>query len=152
VFQLERWAETVRDTARNLRLFDFVHHHAAREEDQDYLEKWRPYLLRMNAAAAAMLALQKGDAVQALKTIETAVDRIAALPEMDEETFTFERRRSLTALRELQKHIERTRPVSPLERLERQLQTAIQRQEFERAAELRDRIRALRAGQPTPQA
>ena len=39
LFQLERWADTVRDTARNLRFFDFVHCHAAREEDRDNLEK-----------------------------------------------------------------------------------------------------------------
>lgn len=56
LFQLERWPETVRDTARNLRLFDFVHRHAASEEDRDGLEKWRPYILRMNAVASAMLS------------------------------------------------------------------------------------------------
>jgi hypothetical protein len=147
LFQLERWPETVRDTGRNLRLFDFVHAHAAREEDQQRLEKWRPYILRMNAAAAAMLSLNRGDADQALTIIQRAVDRIAALDELDDETFVFERQRSQKALRELQAHIERSRPVPPLERLQQQLRTAIERQEFEQAAELRDRIRALRTAE-----
>jgi excinuclease UvrABC helicase subunit UvrB len=106
----------------------------------------------MHAVAVAMLALENGDAIQALKTVETALERIGALRDLDDETFAFERKRSQAALRELQVHIEQTRPVSPLERLERQLEAAIQRQEFEQAAELRDRIRALRTGQPSPQA
>lgn len=40
--------------------------------------------------------------------------------------------------------IEEHKPLSPLEKLERNLQRAIENQRFERAAELRDRIRALR--------
>jgi protein-arginine kinase activator protein McsA len=40
--------------------------------------------------------------------------------------------------------IQKTRPLSELEKLEQQLSAAIDRQEFERAAGLRDRIRALR--------
>ena len=57
LFQLKRWAATVRDTTRNLRLFDFVRQYAAREEDQSYLEKWRPYIVRMNAAERLQAAL-----------------------------------------------------------------------------------------------
>ena len=148
LFQLERWADTVRDTARNLRLFDLVHCHAAREQDREHLEKWRPYIVRMNAAASAMLALEQGDAEEALRVIQTGLERIAALTEMEDETFHFERNRSLAALRELQAQVERMRPVSPLERLERQLRRAVERQEFEHAAKLRDRIRELRAQKP----
>ncbi len=150
LFQLKRWADTVRDTTRNLQMFDFVHSHAAREEDREYLEKWRPYILRMHTAASALLALEKGDAPKALKLIQTGRDQIAALEELDDETFRFERKRSQAALRELEKQIQRTQPVSPVERLQRQLRRAIERQEFERAAELRDRIRELQAQQATP--
>ena len=55
LFQLKDWSRTVRDTDRNLRAFDLVHRYARREEDQQYLEKWRPYVLRVKASAAAML-------------------------------------------------------------------------------------------------
>jgi len=137
LFQLKRWADTLRDTTRNLRLFDFVRSHAAREEDREYLEKWRPYIVRMNAAASALLALEQGNAAKALKLIQTGRDQLAALEELDDDTFRFERKRSQAALRELEK------------RLQRQLRRAIERQEFERAAELRDRIRELTAEQAT---
>jgi protein-arginine kinase activator protein McsA len=50
----------------------------------------------------------------------------------------------LLALRELAQQIRKNRPLSELERLEHQLRRAIDRQEFERAAELRDRLRELR--------
>jgi hypothetical protein len=148
LFQLKRWAATVRDTTRNLRLFDFVREHAAREEDQFYLEKWRPYILRMNAAAAALMTLDKGAHDKALEIVKAAIERIEALEELDDETFRFERGRSVNALRELAAQIQQTRPVSAVERLERQLRRAIERQEFERAAELRDRLRELKTRQP----
>jgi hypothetical protein len=145
LFQLSRWQDTVRDTARNLRLFDFVHRHAAREEDREYLEKWRPYVLRMNAAASALHWLEQGDASNALKVIEAGCERIAALAEINDDTFRFERDRSLAALRDLENEIGQKRPVPPVELLQHQLRRAIERQEFERAAELRDRIRALQS-------
>jgi hypothetical protein len=146
LFQLKCWAATVRDTTRNLRLFDFVRQYAARDEDRLYLEKWRPYILRMNASAAALLTLDKGAHGKALEIVQTAITRIESLEVVEDETFAFERGRSLTALRELAAQIQRIRPVSTVERLEQRLRRAIDQQEFERAAELRDRLRDLRGG------
>jgi hypothetical protein len=139
--------DTVRDTSRNLQLFDFVRRYAAREEDRQYLEKWRPYLLRMNSAASGLHWLEQGDAPKALKIVQSGREQIAALEEMDDDTFRFERKRSLAALRELEKQVQQKQPISAVELLQRQLRRAIERQEFERAAELRDRIRELRAQQ-----
>jgi hypothetical protein len=148
LFQLKRWAETVRDTTRNLRLFDFVHTHATREEDRDNLEKWRPYIIRMNAIASALMTMDRGVHEKALELLRAAMARIEGLEEIDDETFPFERARSLSALRELAAQIEQARPLSAVERLEKQLRRAIDRQEYERAAELRDRIRKLKNQQP----
>jgi protein-arginine kinase activator protein McsA len=66
---------------------------------------------------------------------------------LDEETFKFERERSLTALRELAEQIQKNRPLSEMEQLEHQLRRAVERQEFERAAKLRDRIREMKKQQ-----
>lgn len=148
LFQVKDWVRTVRDTSRNLQVFDFVHEHAAREEDQQFLEKWRPYIYRVNASAAAMLELDRRAYDKALEIVNRGIELTKALEEMDDDTFQFERERSLTALRELAGQIQRNRPLSELEQLERQLRRAIERQEFERAAQLRDRIRALKKQQP----
>lgn len=147
LFQLKDWARTVRDTARNLRAFDFIHRHAVREEDQQFLEKWRPYILRVNASAAVMLELERQAHDRALRIASEAIEKIEALEELDDETFKLERERSLLALRELATQIQKNRPMSEMEQLEHQLRRAIDRQEFERAAQLRDRIRALRQQQ-----
>jgi hypothetical protein len=144
LFQLKDWARTVRDTARNLRAFDFLHRYAQREEDQQFLEKWRPYVLRVHASAMAMLEVEKGAYDKALKTIQEVIRNIESLDELEDDTFKFERERSLMALRELDAQIQRNRPLSELEQLEHQLRRAIEKQEFERAAQLRDRIRELR--------
>jgi hypothetical protein len=144
LFQLKDWPRTVRDTARNLRAFDFIHHHARREEDQLFLEKWRPYIIRVNATAGAMLELDNQAYEKALKITTEAIASIEGLADLDDETFTFERERSLTGLRELSEQITKNRPLSELEKLEHQLRRAIERQEFERAAQLRDRIREIK--------
>ena len=144
LFQLKDWARTVRDTERNLRVFDLVRRYARRPQDQQFLEKWRPYILRVSASASAMQALEHNAYDQALHLTQEAITRIEGLAEVEDETFRFERERSLTGLRDLEAQIQKNRPLSELERLERQLRHAIDRQEFERAADLRDRIRTLR--------
>ncbi len=144
LFQLKDWVRTVRDTARNLRAFDFVHRYARREEDQQFLEKWRPYILRINGCAAAMLGLENGAHEKALRIVNETIAKIGALDELDDDSFTFERERSLTALRELASQIRKNRPLSEVERLEHQLRRAIETQNFERAAQLRDCLRELR--------
>ena len=144
LFQFKDWARTVRDTARNLKLFDFVHSYAARDEDRQYLEQWRPYVLRVKAVAAAMIALGENDHHRALETVHAAAEAIEALPDIDEDTFRFERHRSIEALHELAGEIEKSKPVTELEKLENQLLEAVSSERYERAAELRDRIRVLR--------
>jgi hypothetical protein len=135
---MKDWARTERDTARNLQVFDLVNRYAEAEEDQYYLEQWRPYVIRMHAIATAMLRLEE------VALINGAAAKIEALDDLDDETFHFERQRSLAALHDMAEQIEKNRPVSELESLERELNRAIEVQHFERAAELRDQIRALR--------
>ena len=144
LFQLKDWKRVVRDTTRNLRLFDFMNRYADREEDQINLEQWRPYITRMNAVARAMLELENGKHESALKILRDAIGRIEDLEEMDNPTFKFERDRSLAELNDMAQQLEKARPVSDLERLQTELNKAVESQEFERAATLRDRIRDLK--------
>lgn len=144
LFQLRDWKRTLRDTARNLRAFDLLKRYAEREDDQTFLEKWRPYVVRVNATAAAMLALDNNAYDRALGVIREALEGIQTMEELDDETFRFERERSIVALEELASQIKRDRPMSEVEKLERQLRRAIERQEFEKAAVLRDKLKAAK--------
>jgi UvrB/uvrC motif len=143
LFQINDWRRTVRDTTRNLLLFDFVVRYATREEDKHYLEQWRTYVLRINAVAAAMLELADDCHEKALLIVKTATDKIEALPESDEDTFKFERQRSLEALQDLAAQIEKTMPQTELQKLETQLTEAVTTEQYEHAAKLRDQIRRL---------
>jgi DNA-dependent RNA polymerase auxiliary subunit epsilon len=145
LFQMRDWRRSIRDTARNLRLFDFIHRYAEREEDQMYLEQWRPYLIRMNAMAQSLYALETDKHDDALQIVRNAIGNIERLDEIDDDTFRHEKERSLHALQEMVEHIDEIRPVPELERLQRELDQAIALQAFERAATLRDRIRNLRS-------
>jgi hypothetical protein len=144
LFQLQDWKRTIRDTARNLRVFDLVNRYAQKAEDREYLEQWRPYIVRMNAVAAAMEAIDERRFTEADTIVRNAVGAIESLPEGNDDAFRYERRRSLDTLRALARQIEASRPVGEMERLERRLRRAVESEEFELAAELRDRILALR--------
>ncbi len=145
LFQMRDWRRSIRDTRRNLQLFDFVHRYAEREEDQMYLEQWRPYLIRMNAMAETLNAMETDQHENAIQIARKAIGRIQELDEIDDDTFRHEKERSLHALEEMVSHIDEIRPVPELERLQRELDQAVAAQAFERAAALRDRIRILRS-------
>jgi len=80
-FHLKDWVRAERDTARNLRLLDFVNRHAEHEEDRVQLEQWRPGLTRMNAVARAMIPLEKGQYDEALKI---AFESMREIEDVDE--------------------------------------------------------------------
>ncbi|MCG3150144.1 MAG: hypothetical protein PCFJNLEI_03622 [Verrucomicrobiae bacterium] len=145
LFQLEDWARTARDTTRNLRLFDFVRQYAHRKEDRQHLEQWRPYILRINGVSRAMLAVAEQAHDRALQILRETIGKIEALDEVDNQTFHVERDRSLQTLRETVEQIEKSKPLTELEKLEKQLREAVDAQAFENAAELRDKIRAVRS-------
>ena len=144
LFQLRDWRRVMRDTGRNLALFDFVHAHARREEDRLHLEQWRPYILRMNAVARSMVAWESGRHGDALRVVRDVIAAIQGLPEIESEAFQYERQRSLEALDELAKQIAKTQPLSEVESLERELHKAVESEQFEKAATLRDRLKQLR--------
>ena len=65
-FRVRNWACAERDTARNLRLMDFVKQHAEHDEDRVQLEHWRPATTRIKAVARAMILLQSEQYQEAL--------------------------------------------------------------------------------------
>lgn len=145
MLQLGDYERVMRDTARNMRLFQFVHEHASNAEDRKHLECWWPYILRIHYTAAVMDHLAKGRLDAALEAIVACRGRITGLAEQDHEVFKQEKERSLEALRQMEEQIRERRPLTKLEQLEKEKQTAIAQQRFEEAARLRDRINVLRS-------
>jgi excinuclease UvrABC nuclease subunit len=69
---------------------------------------------------------------------------VRALPELDSTTFDYECRRSEETLEEIIFQVEELRPRGEVETLERELDEAVAAEAFERAADIRDRLRHLR--------
>lgn len=143
LLQIQDYDRVIRDTERNMQLFRFVNWHAEHEEDKMNLEKWWPYVLRIHAVARVMVASQNQDYDSALHIIQETQEKIDSLGEVNAEEFQVERRRSKQALKELAKELDSKRPLSPIEKLKKKLTDAIQNEEFEKAARLRDRIQDL---------
>lgn len=144
LLQLKDYGRVIRDTERNMTLFRLVNTYAEDEEDRLNLEKWWPYILRINATARCHEATGREDYETALAIIGQARDKIEALKGVDAEEFLVERERSREALDELEKEISGQQPLSEEETLERQLQEAIEEDAFEEAARIRDRLNDLR--------
>ncbi|MFH0963947.1 MAG: UvrB/UvrC motif-containing protein [Planctomycetota bacterium] len=141
-FQIGDYVHAVRDTERNLRLFDFCRSHA-REEDARQLEQYRPYVIRMNRSARAMLAVEGGKHEEAIAEVDAGVSLIEKLGELPSPIFAFERQRSVEILKQMRGELETRRPRTLRERLEEQLMEAVRSENYERAAAIRDELRKM---------
>jgi len=143
LFQIGDFERTARDTGHNLQLCDLVDRFASSEEDKKEMLQYRPYILRMHAIARAMVSLHRELKAAAKQILESAIEEIEKMPPIDTPAFQFERIRSLNYLRSTLKQV-LERKASPLDRLKQELDEALEQENYERAAELRDRIRTLK--------
>jgi hypothetical protein len=144
MLQLEDYGRVVRDTERNMRLFRFLNRHAESTEDALALAKWWPYIIRIHYTARALGAAERHDYEEALAAVREAECEILALPEQDDEVFKCERVRSSKALSEMESFFARRVPPEKIVLLEDEKLRAIEREDYESAARLRDRIERLR--------
>ena len=143
LFHLGCYHEVIRDTDRNLRAFDFMRDHAANDEDRMTLEQFRPYVLMMNTRAKACLALEAQEFDEALKEIDAGVERIEDFFIGVERSDLIESCREISFLRDWSERIRDDRPLTPAEKLRRELQGAVEVEDYERAAQIRDLLRAI---------
>jgi excinuclease UvrABC helicase subunit UvrB len=97
--------------------------------------------MMMNTRAKASLELEHNDYAAAIRQIERGRDEIMeALQERPEPAET---NPEVQFLEEWLEELRRKRPLSKLETLQREMDRAIAGEAYERAAELRDAIRAF---------
>src|ERR1051325_7008901 len=78
LFQISDYAGVVRDTQRNIDLFDFVTDHTDREDLVWNLQQFRPYVLMMNTRARASILLGQGKFSEAMREIQRGRHTIAS--------------------------------------------------------------------------
>ncbi len=143
LFQLEDYSGVVRDTHRNLELLNFIARYAEREELSWQVEQFRPYLLMMNTRAKASIELERNDYGAALRQIERGRDKI--LETLQERPEAVQNSAEIQFLEQWLEELRAQRPLSRLEKLQQEMDRAIAAEAYERAAELRDAIKAEQA-------
>lgn len=167
LFQLSMFDLVVRDTTHNLHLCDMLERYCEDEDGRNGVLQFRPYILRMNGAARALGIHQGQLEGDAEIIIENTIDTIDSLADIDTPAFQFERIRSTNYLRALARKLAGEEPESHESEedvaddtgaifrmesseqggaraaLERELEQAVEVEDYERAARIRDRLRRV---------
>ena len=144
LLQLEDHARVIRDAERNLAVFDFVGQHTECEELAWSLQQFRAQLLMILTRARAAQALETEDYVMAVQHIEEGLEKIRAFYSEHPRAEGAEMSGEVQSLEAWLEGIRAKRPLSARERLERALHEAINREDYERAAQVRDALRNLK--------
>ncbi len=139
----EYFQRAVQDADHNLRIMDFIKAHSSDKEFIEGHERYRPFVLMHRALAEAQTKLIREDADEAVECLKAGVGSIEEVYRTSEATELARQDPSILQLRALEKQIRREHSI--VQTLQEQLQTAIENEEFERAAALRDRLSAKRA-------
>lgn len=140
---MEEYDGVVRDTTRNLRLLDFCRKYAADESDQNTLEQFRAFITMTRARALASQALKDNEPKAALHAVE---EGLAALKQHFAESNTagaYEASSEVAMLNAMRDALLPKLPVSPKTELKRRLAEAINKENYELAAILRDELKNL---------
>ncbi|MEO6740139.1 MAG: UvrB/UvrC motif-containing protein [Chthoniobacteraceae bacterium] len=142
LFQLGDWQSVIRDTKRNLDMFAFVAKHAPDEEAAWGVLQFRPYVMMMNTRAKANLAIEKDDVDAAIKLVEkgiVGIEKFVKDHNREGEADTSE----IKSLSDWLGELRTLKPLTPVEKLNRELERAVEDEKYERAAELRDALKAM---------
>jgi hypothetical protein len=149
LFQINDFHGVVRDTQRNLDLFDFVDAHTERDELSWTLQQFRPYVLMMNTRAKASIFLGQGKFPDAIAEITQGREAITEFFQKSHFPELAAKSTEIHFLDDWLKEISAKRPRSKIEIMESEMEMAVAKELYERAAELRDAIAKLKSAKTT---
>jgi hypothetical protein len=141
LFQIEDYAGVIRDTERNLKVFDFVEQHAESEELAKSLQQFRPQLLMMQTRALGAQALDRDDHSKAIDLVRRGIERIRNFYGQHARPELMDHSGEVQSLEAWLTEIQSKRPLTERERLEKALDEAVRNEDYERAAKVRDSLR-----------
>ena len=145
LLQLGDYTGVVRDAERNLAVFDFVGKHAGSDEVAWSLRQFQPQLLMILTRARAMQSLDTGDYPAAISQVEQGLEDIRNFYREHSRSDMIEQSGEVQSLDTWLGEIRANRPLSAREKLERALSDAVKREDYEKAARVRDALRNLGA-------
>ncbi len=146
-FQLEKFSVVERDCDRNLAVFEFVAEYAKGQELAWSLLQFVPQLLMMRTRARGTAQLKRKKFSAVCKTIEEGIEEIEDFFRDNEREDLLENSGELASLRHWLGEIRAKRPLTAVEKLQRQLDEAIQTEDYEKAAKVRDEMKKHQASE-----
>jgi len=140
----KRYAEVVRDSEHTLALMDFSTAHSPDPEWSLLHEQYRPFVMFHMIQAKALIALESTNPALAIENIDSGLGELAKVFEKHNASEHFEKDAFVNKLREMRASISEHHKLGPT--LSERLAKAIATENYELAAELRDRM-DLRSGE-----
>lgn len=140
---LEDYERVMRDTSRNLRVLDLCSKYAENEEDRTVLEQFRPYITVVRARAQASLALKDKEPRAAVIALDEALEQLKGYFSERGQMAAFESSNEVRLLRGLRESLVPKLPMSQRAELKQRLADAINAENYELAAILRDELKHL---------
>ncbi len=140
----EDFERAARDAARNLRVIDFCREHAATEEDQTILEQYRPYVVMMKGRALASMALADNEPKAALLVLDEGLDLLKHIYSEAGRPQAYEQSPEAEMLRQIREQLVPKLPLSQKAELKKRLAEAVEAENYELAAILRDELKQLK--------
>jgi hypothetical protein len=145
LFQLEDWKRVVRDTERNLGLFEFVEKHVEEPGFGQMFQQFRPYVLMMRTRALSNDALGRNAHFEALHEAEQGLETIREFFSSRGQSEMAEQSPEVQFLQDWIKELRASRPLSERDKLERAMAEAVAQEDYEKAATLRDTLKTLKS-------
>jgi hypothetical protein len=136
---LRQYAKAIRDADHTLRFMDFVKKHAPNEEYLHAHEQYRGFVLFQRTQAAAALQVEKSAPEQAIDEIRGGLEKIRVFYASYEREEEMEQDGMVQHLRHIESTLREQYQIKAT--LEEQLQQAIDDEDYERAARLRDAMK-----------
>jgi hypothetical protein len=144
LLQLEELSGVLRDTDRNLKVFHFIAEHAESPELAWSVLQFTPQVLMIHTRAVASQFLQTEEYGPALKEIAEGIGRLREFYENHQRQELMAHSPEIAALEHWMAEVEEKRPLTRREQLERDLHDAVRREDYEKAAQVRDALRKLK--------
>ena len=146
-FELEDYEAVERDTEHILELLDFVQDYAVEDEIGQSFQQFRPQTIMMQIRAIGTELIAENNYEAAIAEITDAIDDLNRFyTEMGREELV-DNSMEVQSLREWLKDVEKEaaekKPVTQGEKLQHKLKKAIEREDYEAAAKLRDQLSKL---------
>ncbi len=145
-FELKEYEGAESDADHNLAILDLCNRYAEHDEDRQMAEQYSVFVTAHRFQARALAQLEHEDYQSGLTEIRAGIERVEALLAEQGKLDYAAECPELLFLKEWEGEVERSRPLSQVEQLQADLQMAVEQENFERAATLRDRLQSIEAG------